>query len=113
MNDTLLTVGAGPTGLSAAAAAASVGKRVVLVEKENRLGGAPIPFAPTVPMPWAPVAPPLAGLPGFSDAHVVTLLTTGARPDRTAPRPPMPAFQLTDDEARAVVAYLRHLAPRH
>ena len=42
MNDTVLVVGAGPAGLSAAAGAASVGKRVVLVEKENKLGGAPI-----------------------------------------------------------------------
>lgn len=42
MNDTVLIVGAGPTGLSAAAGAASIGKRVVIVEKENKLGGAPI-----------------------------------------------------------------------
>ncbi|PZP62175.1 MAG: pyridine nucleotide-disulfide oxidoreductase [Azospira oryzae] len=39
---TVLVVGAGPTGLSAAAGVASVGHRVVLVEKENSLGGAPI-----------------------------------------------------------------------
>ncbi len=42
MHDTVLVVGAGPTGLSAAAGVASVGKKVVLVEKENVLGGAPI-----------------------------------------------------------------------
>jgi heterodisulfide reductase subunit A len=42
MNDTILVVGAGPTGLSAAYGAASVGRKVVLVEKEERLGGAPI-----------------------------------------------------------------------
>ncbi|MBI2313339.1 MAG: CoB--CoM heterodisulfide reductase iron-sulfur subunit A family protein [Betaproteobacteria bacterium] len=42
MNDTILVVGAGPTGLSAAAGAASIGRNVVLVEKENVLGGAPI-----------------------------------------------------------------------
>lgn len=42
MNDTILVVGAGPTGLSAAAGAASVGRKVVLVEKESVLGGAPI-----------------------------------------------------------------------
>ena len=42
MNDTVLVVGAGPTGLSAAAGVASVGKKVVLVEKESVLGGAPI-----------------------------------------------------------------------
>jgi heterodisulfide reductase subunit A len=42
MSDTILVVGAGPTGLSAAAGAASVGRQVVLVEKESKLGGAPI-----------------------------------------------------------------------
>jgi heterodisulfide reductase subunit A len=35
-------VGGGPAGLAAAHALASVGQRVVLVEKEARLGGAPI-----------------------------------------------------------------------
>ena len=42
MNDTVLIVGAGPTGLSAAAAIASSGKKAALVEKEKVLGGAPI-----------------------------------------------------------------------
>lgn len=42
MSDTVLVVGAGPTGLSAAAGVASIGKKVVLVEKEDVLGGAPI-----------------------------------------------------------------------
>ena len=42
MNDTILVVGAGPTGLSAAHGIASVGRKVVLVEKTDRLGGAPI-----------------------------------------------------------------------
>lgn len=42
MHNTVLVVGAGPTGLAAAAGAASVGKEVVLVEKETVLGGAPI-----------------------------------------------------------------------
>ncbi|TCV82545.1 CoB--CoM heterodisulfide reductase iron-sulfur subunit A family protein [Sulfurirhabdus autotrophica] len=42
MQNTVLVVGAGPTGLSAAAGVASIGKKVVLVEKETVLGGAPI-----------------------------------------------------------------------
>jgi heterodisulfide reductase subunit A len=42
MNDNVLVVGAGPTGLSAAAGVTSIGRRVVLVEKEKVLGGAPI-----------------------------------------------------------------------
>lgn len=42
MSETVLVVGGGPTGLSAAHGAASAGRNVVLVEKEKVLGGAPI-----------------------------------------------------------------------
>ncbi len=42
MSKPVLIVGSGPAGLSAAHALASAGQEVVLVEKENRLGGAPI-----------------------------------------------------------------------
>lgn len=42
MSDAVLVVGAGPTGLAAAHGVASIGRRVVLVEKQDTLGGAPI-----------------------------------------------------------------------
>jgi len=42
MSRPVLVVGGGPAGLSAAHALASAGQDVVLVEKETRLGGAPI-----------------------------------------------------------------------
>ncbi|MEZ5695888.1 MAG: FAD-dependent oxidoreductase [Sphingomonadaceae bacterium] len=42
MSKPVLVVGGGPAGLSAAHSLASVGQKVVLVEKEDRLGGAPI-----------------------------------------------------------------------
>jgi mono/diheme cytochrome c family protein len=71
------------------------------------LAGAPIGFAPTVPMPWAPAAPPLAGLPTMNDAQAFTFLTTGVKPDGSRPRPPMPEYRFNDEDARAVVAYLR------
>ncbi len=38
----ILVVGGGPAGLAAAHSLASLGQKVVLVEKEDRLGGAPI-----------------------------------------------------------------------
>jgi heterodisulfide reductase subunit A len=38
----ILVVGGGPAGLAAAHALATIGQRVALVEKEERLGGAPI-----------------------------------------------------------------------
>lgn len=42
MQDTVLIVGAGPAGLSAASTVTSAGQKAVLVEKEDVLGGAPI-----------------------------------------------------------------------
>ena len=42
MQDTVLVVGAGPAGLSAAAGISAAGQKAVLVEKEDVLGGAPI-----------------------------------------------------------------------
>ena len=42
MTKPVLIVGGGPAGLSAAQALAGAGQNVVLVEKEDRLGGAPI-----------------------------------------------------------------------
>lgn len=42
MTTPILIVGGGPAGLAAAHALASIGQRSVLVEKEQRLGGAPI-----------------------------------------------------------------------
>ena len=80
-------------------------------DRSRWLQGAPLGFAPTAPMPWAPAAPGIAGLPTLTDAHVLRLLTTGERPDGTRPLPPMPAYRLTADEAEAVVAYLRSLSP--
>ncbi len=42
MSKPILVVGGGPAGLAAAHALASVGQRAILVEKESKLGGAPI-----------------------------------------------------------------------
>lgn len=75
------------------------------------LQGAPLPFSPTVPMPWAPVAKPIAGLPGLGDAEALALLTTGALPDGRRPLPPMPEYRLSAADARDVIAYLRRPAP--
>ncbi len=42
MSQSVLVVGGGPTGLSAARSLASIGQQVTLIEKEEILGGAPI-----------------------------------------------------------------------
>lgn len=75
------------------------------------LQGSPLPFAPTVPMPWAPFAPNIAGLPTMTDEQAMVFLTSGVRPDGSHPLPPMPEYRFSNNEASAVLAYLRTLPP--
>ena len=78
-----------------------------LLESE-KFKGAAIPVRSPYPnKEWAFRAPALAGLPGFTDAQVVTLLTEGHAGERPAPRPPMPPFRMSKQDAEAIVAYLR------
>ena len=71
------------------------------------LQGATLAFAPTVEMPWAPFAPPIAGLPaGYTEEQFAAFLQTGVRPDGSHPLPPMPAFRLNEEDARAMAAYI-------
>ena len=70
-------------------------------------------------MPWQgrlyalpEMAPPIAGLPTMTDQQAVTYMMTGEKPDGTESRPPMPEYRLTREDALAVVAYLRSLAPK-
>ena len=74
---------------------------------EQWLMGSPLPFAPTVPMPFAPIAKPIAGLPTLDDAQAMTFLTTGVLPGGRLPLPPMPPYRFSPDDARDVLAYLR------
>lgn len=73
------------------------------------LQGAPLGFKPLFEMPWSPVAPPLAGLAGYTDEQAIKFLTTGERPSGVPVLPPMPAYRFTKNEATAVLAYLRSL----
>ena len=74
------------------------------------LQGAPVPVSSPFPEDWAFRAPWLAGLPGRSEDDLVHLLRTGIVP-RTGrpPDPPMPPFRMTEEDARAVAAYLKSL----
>jgi mono/diheme cytochrome c family protein len=78
-------------------------------DRTRWLQGSPLPFAPSVEMPWAAVAPPIAGLRTYSDAEAIVFLTTGARAAGPL-RPPMPQYRFNETEARAIVAYLRSLS---
>jgi len=76
------------------------------------LRGARIMFKPTAPMPvWGEFAPPIAGLPGFTDAQAITFLTTGKDVSGKFPAPPMPSYRFNKKDAADVLAYLRSLAP--
>ena len=77
---------------------------------ERLLQGSPMPVSSPFPRQrWAFRAPALAGLGGFSEEAIVTLLQTGARPGGETPEPPMPPFRMTEEDARAVAAYLKSL----
>jgi Cytochrome c len=76
------------------------------------LKGATVPFKPTVPMPvWADKAPNIAGLPGWEDDASIKFFMTGIAYNDLPARPPMPSYRLTLEDAEAVVAYLKSLAP--
>ena len=80
--------------------------------ESKALQGARIMFKPTVPMPnWGEFAPPIAGLPGFTDAQAITFFTTGKDVSGKLAVPPMPSYRFNKKDAAAVVAYLRSLAP--
>lgn len=69
------------------------------------------------PEPGAPVASNLtpASLGGWTEAHFVSALRTGKRPDGSALRAPMPwqsSGKMTDAEIRAMWMYLRSLPPK-
>ncbi len=74
----VLVVGGGPAGLSASRALAAAGQSVVLVEKEDRLGGAPIlsGYAKLVPSgEWAKDA--IGGMVDQVEAHKLIAAQTG------------------------------------
>ena len=80
-------------------------------DETRSLQGAVLGFKPLADMPWMPFAPPIAGLPGYTDEQAVTFLMTGSKPSGLQPLPPMPPYRLSKDEAVAMVAYLRSLKP--
>jgi mono/diheme cytochrome c family protein len=76
----------------------------------EKLQGSTLAFSPMVPVPgWAAKAPGIAGLPGWSEADVLSLLRTGLTTNGIRARPPMPEYRLTRQDAAAVVTYLKSL----
>ena len=80
------------------------------LDRTRWLQGAPIPVpSPFSMQPWAFEAPQIAGLPGWTREDAVRLLQTGVSTRGYSPRPPMPPFRMTPEDAAAVVAYLQSL----
>ena len=80
-----------------------------LLENERYMGGQ-IPFAPPWPNDWAARAPRNKGLPGYTDALALRLLTEGSIGRNGVPlRAPMPRFRMTPQDAADVIAFLRSL----
>jgi mono/diheme cytochrome c family protein len=72
----------------------------------RELQGAPV----QAPPPMANYAPQIAGGPAnYTDEQFIHFVRTGERPDGTQPRPPMPPYRLNEEDARAVVAYIKSL----
>ncbi len=75
---------------------------------ETRLRGGAMPARVPWVGDWPLRTPRIAGLPGYSDAEALRLLTQGAiKRDGTQARAPMPRFRMTEQDATDVVAYLR------
>lgn len=103
MTKPVLIVGAGPAGLAAAHALASVGQQSVLVEKENRLGGAPIlsGYAKLVPSgQWAKDA--IGGMVGRVASNDLIEIHSGATVDKFAGEPQNFVADLSDGTSAEV-----------
>ncbi len=83
------------------------------LDRSRWLQGATVWFKPIVPVSdWAYSAPPLAGLPSYSDEDATNVLEKGVGPNGYPVRPPMHDYRMKHEDAAAIVAYLRSLGPK-
>ena len=79
-------------------------------DRAQWLQGELISFKPDHPMPFAAIAPPIAGLPSYAkDEAALRFLETGTNTAGKLAMAPMPQFRFNHEDAQAVVAYLRSL----
>jgi RNA polymerase sigma factor (sigma-70 family) len=83
------------------------------LDLSRHLQGASLPFTPKVkPKEWEDRSPDItvSGKAGkWGEAKMIKFLTTGKDDEGEAPDAPMPAYKLSEEDARAVTAYLRSL----
>jgi mono/diheme cytochrome c family protein len=83
------------------------------VPQDQYLKGATLGFKPMGPAPnWANTAVNIAGLPGWEQDAAVKYFMTGIGINNLPARPPMPQYRLNREDAEALVAYLKSLAPK-
>ena len=74
----------------------------------QRFLGSVLPIMPPPWGGWATTAPRNKGLPGYTDALALRLLTQGSiGRDGNQLRPPMPRFRMSAQDAADVIAFLR------
>lgn len=78
-------------------------------DRTQWLAGNLLDFKPDHPMPFVAVAPPIAGMPGFTDEQALKFLETGIDVTGKRAMAPMPPYHFNHDDALAVLAYLRSL----
>ena len=78
-------------------------------DRTQWLQGNVLDFKPDHKMPFAAVAVPIAGLPGFTDEQALKFLETGIDLTGKLAMPPMPPYRFKHEDAVAVLAYLRSL----
>ena len=79
-------------------------------DRAQWLQGELISFKPDHPMPFAAIAPPIAGLPSYAkDEAALKFLETGTNAVGKRAMAPVPPFRFNHEDALAVVAYLRSL----
>jgi len=79
-------------------------------DRSQWLQGELITFKPDHPMPFAAIAPPIAGLPSYAkDEAALKFFETGTNTTGKQAMAPMPQFRFNHEDALAVVAYLRSL----
>jgi mono/diheme cytochrome c family protein len=80
-----------------------------IIVPTTRLYGGPLPIKVPWPADWPIAAPRIAGLPAYTDAEFLRLLTEGGAMKRNGAqaRAPMPRFRMSAQDAADVAAYLR------
>lgn len=78
--------------------------------REQWLSGAPMGDFVKLRPDWAEKSANIAGLPGWTDEQAVKFLMTGLAYNDLPARLPMPAYRFNQEDAEAIVAYLRSLS---